>query len=248
MNTISFNRIKCLFIEYFALHWKRDLMIFGGLFVAEMGSMYLHFPFHSPDFILFVMSIVLCGITFNFLSKKTLGMSYLLCPANTAEKVIVNILLLHVYFTAMIFLTCILARYMMQLFYYPQTFIMFMFGQVEELITFPMFWVSLFVTQSFVLFTSIYFRKNALLKAVLSLAVLFTVLGLIVKFTGIGHIVMRVDNHYPISMTYNGLNCVDILTYIFEVKYKFIYHRALWFIAPVFFWVLSYFRLKETEV
>ena len=248
MNTISFNRIKCLFIEYFALHWKRDLMVFGGVLAALIGAMYLHLPFTNPTLIIFVISIILCSITFNFWHKKTLGMSYLLCPANTAEKVIANALLVHVYYTAILLLSCVLARYTMHLFYPDILF--FRMERIEEVITSPMFWVCLLAIQSFFLFTSVYFRKNALLKTVLFLAVLFVIFMFIIGYSMIYFSTVIEESQVVGLISWssnNGVYRTELISYTLH-KYDWLYSYALCFIAPVFFWVLSYFRLKETEV
>jgi hypothetical protein len=122
---------------------------------------------------------------------------------------------------------------------------------IKELIEHPIYLVRLFAIQSAFLFASMYFRKNALLKVGVFLAVLFIIFLLVIHYTGIGRLMMVVDdpNQNGIFFTdINGVYSTDLLSYILFFKYKWLFMKVLWYIAPVFFWILSYLRLKETEV
>ena len=251
MKTISFNRLKYLFIEYFTLHWKRDLMIMGGVLLAQIPFIYLQMPiFEFGLFLIGVMPIILCSITFNFWHKKTKGMDYLLCPANTAEKVIVNILLVHIYYTAIILLSCALGVFTYYLLYPQCEYAIIPSSILTKIYNFSyilQFFVKLFASQSIFLFASIYFKKNALLKTILIFLVSSFIFLAIFKITGISSMMTVVDEHHFKSMTLNGVHYANLLDYILH-KYAWLYYGVLVFIAPVFFWLLSYFRLKETEV
>jgi hypothetical protein len=98
------------------------------------------------------------------------------------------------------------------------------------------------------LFASLYFKKNAMLKAIASVAVLFGIIAIVVHFTGLEYIMMPVDKHFPLSVTLNGVNRVGIIHYVMWFKYGWLYQLVLPCVGTVFFWSLSYLRLRETEV
>jgi hypothetical protein len=111
----------------------------------------------------------------------------------------------------------------------------------------PMFFGYLLASQSFFLFAVVYFRKNAILNAILFLAFLIFMFLLIIKITGIGHFVVPLVE-YTTRLKYQDLDSIDIVSYILEFKYEWFYSKVLFYIVTVFFWILSYLRLKETEV
>jgi len=231
MNTISLNRLKYLFREYFALHWKRDLAIFGALFLIKILFTYMHFPF--PDTIIVPITVILCG-TFNFWHKKPQGMNYLMIPTNTEEKVIANILLVHVYYTAMLVLSCLLGLFIGKLIC-PTTFISSpspFLSDMGDLFSYN-FYEGLLAIQVVFIFTSIYFRKNAVLKTFLLFVALVFIMVVIASV-----LALNIGADYLVET----LTSIDFL-----VMNTWMFHAFNW-ITILFFWVLSYFRLRETEV
>ena len=252
MNAISLNRLKYLFREYFATHWKRDLSVFVGLFLVKTFLRYFGIGF--PDLIaIYIISIILVGISCS-LGEKLRGMNYLLCPANTAEKTIVHILLTHIYFTAILVLACVLGHYATNL-----LFILFStpreiaLSDTGKLLDYHYF-LSIFAIQSTFLFFAIYFRKHALIKTLLAYAAFVVLSILIFKYTGLSDIMVLSDKQEAESYVsygmYNGVYAMNIMTYM-KCKSNFVWlysSNILFYITTVFFWVLSYFRLRETEV
>ena len=241
MNTISLNRLKYLFREYFLLHWKRDLMIMVSMFLVQIGLSYLDISFFGIlSLIVIVMPIIQCS-TLNTWHKGTWKINYLLCPANTMEKIITNILLVHIYYTLMILLSCILGGFSLYLLHYS------IFLLSYEYIT---LFVVLFIIQSIFLFTSIYFKKNVILKTMLFFTVLIVAIWLIITYTGIGNIMVNIDEWQTRYLTFhsviNGVYFTNLVAYSLY-RYAWVF-RVLLCITPIFFWVLTYFRLRETEV
>jgi len=249
MNTIALNRLKYLFREYFVTHWKRDLLIFGGIFLAKVlllpsGSV---FP---EAFIVVVMSIILANI-FKSLYKGSQGMNYLLCPANTEEKVIVNIVLVHVYYTAILVLACVLGHFIATQLYLSMpnyNILSPLISGTIKLLNYQ-FYAVLFAFQSIFIFTSIYFKKNSALKTILFFVCFVIMLMLVIKFTGIGKIMIDIDT-LPSGafVSYNEINgqyMTDLASYIIN---KYANMTITYCVITVFFWVLSYLRLRETEV
>lgn len=231
MKTISFNRLKYLFLRYFATHWKRDLTVVGALFVLRTLFNYMHFPFIDNTLILIATPFVM-GNMFNFLQNKTQGVDYLLCPANTEEKVIANLFLVHIYYTAILYLACILSHYTVLLIY-PHDALFLTHSTIKDLIDYN-FLEALFAFQSIFIFTTVYFKKNAVLKTLISFAAFLFAIAVITMVTVI-----------CFGIT-NAPDKIVLESYIME-KYTWGIHIVNWIII-LFFWVLSYFRLRETEV
>ena len=203
-----------------------------------------------PDtLIIAIFSIVFCN-RFNFWYKNSQGMNYLLCPANTEEKVIVNILLVHVYYTAILVLSCLLGLFIGGLLFASyKPFIPF-FYEIKDINY--QFIGGLFMLQSIFIFTSIYFRKNAVLKTLAFFAGLVVILVMLQGgkyIIGANSPMVLIDEQQAkgIMMSYgvyNGVYVTDVLSYTVS-KYA---SHAWAYVAILFFWVLTYFRLRETEV
>ena len=230
---ISLNRLKYLFREYFVTHWKRDLLIFGSVFLAKVLFTRLSWQFPDTAVVL-VVSIILCG-TFNFLYKGSQGMNYLLCPANTEEKLVVNMLLVHIYCTVMLVFACLLGLFIGKLINPCTSLIL----NTKELLNYS-FFEGLLVWQSIFIFTSIYFKKNSILKTAL---IIFFIFIIVVIF-----FIANMINIVGLSNTMI-LQSPDFSNYLVDIirKHVWILNLLNW-IMIVFFWVLSYFRLRETEV
>ena len=227
MNTISLslNRIKYLFIEYFISYWKRDLIILGAFFFVKTFCGYKGINFFPDEIIIMLLPCVLCG-TFNYLNKTSKGMSYLICPANTEEKVIIRILLVHVYYSVILLLPCILGNFTLNILNHTQYPIIFL-SQIRGF-TFT-FWVFLLLPQSIFIFAPVYLRKHAILKAAIFFGILWLAIILIVK-----------DMPYKIE--------VKIWQFILRDMFEVLFRYGASLILIFFFWFMSYLRLKETEV
>ena len=236
MNTISLslNRIKYLFIEYFISYWKRDLIIFGALLLVKTFCEYEHMPFPIDELIVIIMSVILCG-TFNYLSQSSKGMSYLLCPTNTVEKVIIRILLVHIYYTAILCLLCILSDFIVYLLN-PHRITTFFFLQANDQNVLEYF-AAIFAIQSIFIFASVYFKKYAILKTALFWGVLSFFIAMLVSECG--DFFVNLIRQIPISITVNR-QVIRVVSPLFPT--------CAYIIITIFFWFMSYLRLKETEV
>ena len=244
MNTItlSLNRVKSLFIEYFAIYWQRDLAIFGGLFLLKTIFTYFHWPFSDELFIL-IIAIVLIGIS-NPLGKELWGMNYLSRPTNTGEKLFVHIVLGHIYYTAMLIFACVLGYYTVCLLYLSSPRFLELPTLLNPDTMYYHFFIILFILQSFFVFTSIYFKKNALLKTLLFFGALFLVF--IISVMIFFYLARNVEAVGRLVGALGEAELQYIVSYTVD-KYIWI-SRVLVYGAIAFFWGLSYLRLKETEV
>jgi len=243
MNTItlSLNRVKSLFIEYFVLYWKRDLAIFGSLFLIEVILTYQHWP-PFTEFFIFMIAMILIGIS-SPLGKRLRGMNYLSCPANTAEKFITNLLLVHIYYTVMLVLA---GGFGTHIGYLLNPLNLEQFTVVDSDVNqhFYRFFLFLFVFQSIFIFMTIYFKKNALLKTLLFFGALFLVF--IISVMIFFYLARNVEAVGRLVGALGEAELKYIISYTID-KYIWI-SRVLVYGAIAFFWVLSYLRLKETEV
>ena len=225
MNTISLslNRVKYLFIEYLITYWKRDLIIFGALFLVKTICKYKHIPIPVDEFIVIIMSVILCG-TFNYLSQNPKGMSYLLCPASTVEKVVIRILLVNIYYSSILILPCMLGNFTLNMLNHTQNSLIFL-SQISSF-RFP---GVILMSQSIFIFASIYLRKQAVLKTSLLLGTLTFIMFLVIK-----------------DMSYSIENKIWHFLFWDMVNVLFTYGGCL--ILVFLFWFMSYLGLRETEV
>ena len=233
MNAISLNRLKYLFIEYFVTHWKRDLIVFAALLFTQAIFKYVYLSIDFlPELILLLTPIILLG-TSNQLGKKLRGINYLMCPANTKEKLFVNIALVHIYYSTFLFLSCILAQSISTLYpHYDE--IVTLHTDIIFILTSPGFWGILLATQSLFIFTSIYFKKNAIVKTLIFFTILFFIFLIIA-------IIFAQLYEY-------GVITFDLLNFVVKIlRTPYFLHISFYTIAVVF-WFLSYLRLKRTEV
>ena len=241
MNTISLNRLKNLFIEYLVLYWKRDLIIFFSVIFIKAILIYVHWG--SPHiFFIIVMPIILCYAS-NHFSGRLQGMNYLMRPANTVEKWIANLSLVHLYYTAIFTLSCILGHFTGKFLYQFQDSTLPLASTLDGLYSYSN-WVGIFVVQSMFIFTAIYFRKKAFLKTLLFFGILFLVclISILIFF--------HLANHVrAIGMLVGALGEAELQYIVSYTVDKYIWiSRVLVYGAIAFFWGLSYLRLKETEV
>ena len=177
-------------------------------------------------------------------------MNYLLCPANATEKLLVTILLVHIYYTVIFSFPFLLGGSVG--YYIHPTLVTISTSEHIEGINYHFFLLLLFSIQSFYLFASIYFRKNTILKTLLFFTiasfVIFMILKYIGKYTVLGDFMVLVENEQVNNLisygVYDGVCATDILSYTVSKYISYIWG----YIAILFFWVLAYFRLRETEV
>ena len=228
MNTISLNRLKYLFTEYFTLNWIRDVIIFAGFFLVNVVFGCFQVALFLQGIVMIVMVILLSNL-FKFVANKPHGMSYLLSPANIAEKFIVNVLISHLYFLLLLIVPIVLGYDAGRLLvaslpdlesaFFPIS--MFGYGTL----------LSLFGIQAVFMFGALFFKKRGALKTFLCLMILI-ITGII--------IVVRLVNQLHVE-NFGGFmdNLIEKYGYIILIFKHIVIFT---------FWTLSYFRLKRMEV
>ncbi len=238
MNTLSLYRIKHLFASYFISNWQKDtktlLIVFAvniflaALFNASMGISLL---------IVFIMCLIYAGKIFQELGNNNSAINYLTLPANTNEKLLINITLTHMYYPIALFIVSfsgILCGKFLNTIFREHSFILLDLGL--ESFSYE-YIINLLVTISIFMFASVYFRKNAIAKLLLIFVILFFVFMIIFFIIGIQIFLPNIE-------FITGINGV----YSKELFDEFnLFFNILNYVILIFFWVLSYFRLRETE-
>ncbi|MDR1793036.1 MAG: hypothetical protein LBR36_06310 [Bacteroidales bacterium] len=253
MRNISIKRIGLLLSKFFIDNRRTELIrIITGFAVVLFVS---YCSLHSPVVVVSDTLAMFFGIAliliigwsasiFTSLKNKDKAIQYLLLPATTLEKTITNILLVHVYVPVAVFV--IFAGGILLGYVLPSPIadkytadLCFNFLQDDAADKVGTFLTILFC-QSTMLFASVYFKKRALLKAVAVYAVVICVEAIIVVSVFLGLL-----THFNFIGEKVVSGCGD-----FNLQYATyeLCRNILLVAGTVLFWVLSYFRLRETEV
>jgi hypothetical protein len=229
MKNISLYRIGLLFKRYFCENWKKDVIVASIIFAVEMLTSLNPGASAISWIVLFVFFILYSGHIFGMLGKPQKAINYLMLPASNGEKLTVNIILSHFYYPALLILASCLGIWASSFFCYR------IYGEFEfKTINFVFtrgwhVYLFLLLSNAIMMFGSVYFRKAAVIKTLLCEAA-FCTLYVIVMMV----IFFKICN-YDTDLTIDKIDASNLILYIFMLC------------VTVFFWILSYFRLKETE-
>lgn len=235
MKNISFYRIGLLFKRYFYENWKRDVIVAAIVFAVEMMTSLQQEVSTISWAMLFVFFILYTGRIFGMLGKPQGAVNYLMLPASSGEKLAVNIILSHFYYPVLLVLASslgILASSFFCYFIYDEfTFKTIDFFGATEIWAVEIWYLCLFIllNNAVMMFGSVYFRRAAVIKTLLCEAaffILYAIVVVLIVFKNYAH-----EFYAPAEEITGGNAILSVF--------------ALCVIA--FFWVLSYFRLKETE-
>lgn len=245
MSTISLNRIKYLFLKYFIENWKRDISNFLILFIISMFSGYGGVVSLSK-MIFVILAFIYAGRIFGMLGYKPKGINYLLIPASTGEKTLVNLILVNIYYLAALYISYLLGFLLGDL---VHTFIhgdIFSLVPVKNSVYVDYTTIlSLLLCESILIFGSVYFKKKAIIKTVLYLFCFFLLIMVVdsslVYFFTENHSIVASTNTYYLEKNFTGETA-----FFNEYGKKIAVGGTVFF--TLFFWFLSFLRLKETEV
>lgn len=245
MNTLSLNRTQYLFSKYFIENWKKDLRNFLVLFIVAGFSGYKQ-DVSLSMIIIVILAFMYAGRIFGMFSYKPKGMNYLLIPASTIEKTIVNLILVNIYYLAALFIFYVGGIIFGDLLHSLVHDNSFTWDFVKNAISFDYTTIlPLLLCESILTFGSVYFKRKAVIKTFLYLFCFFLLIGIVdsslVYFFTENHSIVDSTNTYYLEKScsteagfFNEYGkCLAIITTIF---------------FTFFFWVLSFLRLKETEV
>lgn len=235
MKNISFYRIGLLFKRYFCENWKKDVIVAAIIFAVEMLTSLEQETSSVSWFVLFIFFILYSGRIFGMLGKPQKAINYLMLPASRVEKLTVNIILSHFYYPVLLIAASCLGIWASSFFCY---FIYdeFTFKSIDFMGIWGVEWyfvLFLLLTNAIMMFGSVYSKKAAVIKTLLCEAAFFV--AFMVVFSGIWLISLR-----------NGF----VLRRIDQLPAEWLINvivSAIMLVEIAFFWLLSYFRLKETE-
>ena len=229
---LSFQRLGLLIRTVFIQNWRKDLRIFlcvvGVLAVLHIIEGW-YFPINFP---IVAVLLYIAGTTFKRLANQPSAISYMTMPASTLEKTITAIFYVNIYYVVLIvaagFLGFGLAVVLNPVLYnigIPEMYHVEI--ETEYLGEFIMVLTSAI---SILLFGSVYFKKLAILKTGLVALALFVVLALLLSAITHFH---TYDSHLLDDVTNAGL--------------KAMFFSSLG-VVTLFFWFMTWLRLRETEV
>lgn len=241
---MNIKNIKNLFNAYFIENWKTDLFQFGilvaivlfGLLTSNLGGNDNNVPVVVSSIFLMIYPERL----FRNLHGASSKIHYLSIPASTGEKVLVNMLLANIYMVAVVVLACAVGYGLAYLYWVMR-------GFEGAAFLGPHIYSSgallIYTMLSFFFFGSIYFRKRTTLYTFgvsLLIGLIFSILfSLILWVNGMMLVPKGAAFHdYVWSLDYS----VDISE---KVEETLLY--VLMGVMIVYFYALSFLRLRETE-
>ena len=222
------------------------LLVINVSSALSSDSWSFHLPFYP--LVLFIGGFLLTSSAFAELHHNQKSYVYLTLPCSILEKFLCKLLLTSIGYVAgsMIFYYIFSAM--------AAGINMLIFG-----VTYPLFnpfhavilrCVSIYlVTQSIFLFAAVYFKNHAFIKLLLSLFALSLAIGLFTAlagriifwdyFSGFGRI-----EHFGFADPFAFQDFMKS----FAITFSKIAEIIFWAVMAPFFWILSFLRLKETEV
>lgn len=241
---MNIKNIKNLFNAYFIENWKTDLFQFGilaaivlfGLLTSNLGGNDNNFPVVASCIFLMIYPDRL----FRNLHGASSKIHYLSIPASTGEKVLVNMLLANIYMVAVVVLACAVGYSLAYLYWVMRGFegAAFLGPHI-----YPSGALLIYTMLSVFFFGSIYFRKRTPLSTFgvgLLIGLIFSILfSLILWVNGMLLVPKGTAFHeYIWSFDYS----VDLSERMEEVLLYVVMSVMI-----VYFYALSFLRLRETE-
>ena len=241
MNTLSFYRIKHLFTSYFISHWKTEAKTLLIVLAINIFFVLIHTSLESNMGFFCIFAVIYAGKIFRSLGERNSAMNYLLVPANTEEKLLTNMVLVLLVYPILLGIVSIIGIGIGKLGLNVVAFHRELnLNPVEYIYSFDFQnTLNLILCFSIFMFGSVYFRKNAIAKVLLALAILFFVLVIIV--------IVGISTFYP-DITLIIDEGMILITPKIKLESSNLFFNIFNSIMILFFWVLSYFRLRKTEV
>lgn len=241
---MNIKNIKNLFNAYFIENWKTDLFQFGILAaIVLFGTLTSNSGGSDSNVPVVVSSIVLMIYPerlFRNLHSASSKIHYLSIPASTGEKVLVNMLLANIYMVAVVVLACSVGYGLSYLYWVMRGFEGAAFHGLH---IYPSGALLIYTMLSVFFFGSIYFRKRTSISTIgvgLLIGLVFSILfSLILWVNGMLLVPKGTAFHeYIWSFDYS----VDLSERMEEVLLYVVMGVMI-----VYFYALSFLRLRETE-
>lgn len=206
-------------------------------FFAEFGI--YCFNYSIINFPVVAVAIFIASVSFKRLGDLASGINYLMIPASTVEKTAVNIIYTQLYLFVILTISALIGYYAGQVLHFL-TMEDFTNGATLHFapINFENFgWYLLILTfwQSVAIFGSVYFKKLAIVKTLLTIGAYGMVLIFFwISLAAILSNFVEFDTQLNFNwhITNNGASIVMLIAHI---------------VGILFFWFMTYLRLRETE-
>lgn len=229
-NRISLHRMCLLAKSIFYQNWPRDWKIFLVIIILHA----FHFAlngfiggYYPLSFAVVLVLLYLAGTTYRLLGDTKHAMFYMALPVSTTEKFIVNAFFVHIYYLVAFTLISLLGFYLGVLL--NSIFDFRTLDWTSEMTihwgTFAQIVCVLVAGQAALMFGSVFFRRHALIKSLLCFGLMS--MDMVLVFLFILESIERFDIYVDINEAF-GFICAGLIA--------------------SYFWVLTYLRLKETEV
>lgn len=249
INQFSLQRLFLLMKRHSIMNMKTWLIGFGALsgvlIVSALLQSYTTGNFNAGSLsstgisFIFIAGYLITSMAYNEIHTPARGQFYLILPANIFEKLLSNWLLTSIVYVlianVLLSLVLIIAGLLSSLIFSTS---MEFYNPFTEA-GFKNMGVYL-VTQSVFFLGALYFRKNNMLKTLLSIFVIIVALGTIAGLFG-----------WIILGEYNQINEESLPPqglHFFTVNIPQIARVLFWGLTAPFFLLVSYFKLKEREV
>lgn len=241
---MNIKNIKNLFKAYFIENWKTDLFQFGILAAIVLFCTIDSDTGGSDNNIPVVVSGIMLMIyperLFRNMHSASSKIHYLTIPASTGEKVLVNMLLANVYMVAVVVLACGVGYGLGYLYWVMRGFEGAAFSAPHIN---PRGVLLIYTLLSVFFFGSIYFRKRT------SLSTFGVGLLIILVFSTLGSIVLWVNGMMLVPKDAAFHDYVWSLDYSVDLSERMeeVLLYAAMGVMIVYFYALSFLRLRETE-
>lgn len=252
VKTISFQRVYSLISIYLAENGRKEILALGvafclSFFTGSQNRVLFFSPLPLGLFLLLLL-MIFASTTFSSLKGETAKTFYLMLPATAIEKLVANLFIVHVarlLLFAFLFILGLKAGSCFQSSFLqedaaPLSIPGIISGITIENVLFVNALLSLFF------FGSIYFIRHSFLKTMLAVFFIFS-LFIILDMTMITFFAEQgsLNIHYTRSYSHEGKEIYTTHSILASLK---IIKCTISSVTIFFFWVLSYFRLKEMEV
>ncbi len=242
---MKINNIINLLRQYFMENWKRDLWYLGFIiFFSIISSLEPEASLGISGLISVIFILIYAASSFGELKQKTYSVHFLMTPASLEEKLTTKILLANVYFVG----ASLLALFIGQLIGYLITTVSYGKEMLASANLFPFLissWsecAELYMAIAILFFGGIYFKGRSALKTIL------TVVGIAFLYFFLLCITIYLNFKTIVPDGYSLHSIKDnAFSYFSNVDSLGIVPIASCIIFIIYFYAMSYLRLKETE-
>lgn len=249
ITTFSINRVKLLLTKYFVERWKGDLRDFVMVFALCAVFSFNCEVANVGVFVFAMFCFVSASKFYSMFKNSSRGLDYLLIPANTLEKTVAGILLVQVYRVAIYFIALVLGVKFGSFMYSLHPWNTNGIVSIKELFSWLSndwnYILSFISAQALFLFVSAFFKKSAFVKTLLFLFI-FTVAAVIVTVFIASMMDMSGLTSNNDAQTFILLENLD-LTFANMTPLGKITTIGSGVITTLFYWVMTYLRLREKE-